>query len=49
MDDGGSGLGGAEAASAISPGVIGRLGVWSGVVRLPVTAQVMMVLRFGGA
>src|SRR5258705_12744827 len=34
-------------ASAICSGVIGRCGVCSGVVRLPVTAQVMKILSRG--
>ena len=37
-----------SADSAISSGVIGRWGVWSGVVRLPVTAQVTTTLARGG-
>ncbi len=36
-----------SAESAICLGVIGRCGVWSGVVRLPVMAQVMKTLGSG--
>ncbi len=35
------------AASAICAGVIGRPGCWSGLVMLPVTAQLMMTLSTG--
>jgi hypothetical protein len=41
MDDGGAGSAAFRQASAICSGVIGRCGVCSGVVKLPVTAAVM--------
>ena len=44
VDDRGTGLAASIAASAICAGVIGRPGCWSGLVMLPVTAQLMMTL-----
>jgi hypothetical protein len=47
VGDGSTCLGGTEAGVGISMGVIGRCGVYAVVVKLPVTAHVMMTLSRG--